>query len=350
MVERNPEDKCLLCQQSKATQKGSHLIPASLVASMVGKRYYEQSHSIMPNSDKPIDTAYGRSNLKNANTEQRQIQFVKDFIYCPECEKKLAVLESEINPVLTLKIKDTNQKQNFPESKLASGFPFVTCSRVNPEIFKLYILSLIWRLNDLYYLNTGKPFLKDEDSEWIRLRLTESMGMSLNEISQKCNSKLLEEMPFAICGCVEDLPTDIDREDGFANLSVPHPHYIQPYCFLFNNYMVVFGFTNKQLESSEEIIHLKDFNVNKRLLNVSGPIKVGIVSPENWKNFTIYLWRVVAYEFKYLRAEELSKKNGQTIDECNELIMEKAKEISQATGNGFGECYDEAFKVLMAKD
>lgn len=349
MVIRTQEDDCLLCQLNKATKKGSHMIPASLVDSMVGKRNKEESYKIRPASEAPIDVAFGRGNLKNTNPEHKQIQFVKDFVFCPECEGKLAVLENEINPVLTTKIKDSKQKQNFPETKLPSGISYLTCEKVNTDVFKLYVLSLLWRLHISYYLEIGKPFLRNEDSDWIRLRLIESVGINIKENNQKCDSKLLEQLPFVLCGCLEDIVKDeSSEEEDFFNLAIPHPDYIRPYCFLFNNFLVVFGFTSDQLESVDELIHLKHFSVNKKLLNTTGPIKVVVIKPDSWLNFTKIVFGSGAREFVMERAQKISQKYGLTLEESDDKIRIKINEIRQGTEKRYGDWYDEAFKILMA--
>lgn len=103
---------CMICGESQATKTNSHIVPSFLIASFTsyngsGKRDSEVMFTITNSkdsvytgrcvSDTKIEQLFDRSKL----TEERIIEelsnntVAKDFIFCPQCEKKLAdLLES----------------------------------------------------------------------------------------------------------------------------------------------------------------------------------------------------------------------------------------------------------------
>lgn len=341
MSQRTSDSLCLLCQVNKATQTGSHMLPASLIASMIGPRDKEEGYVIKPTDIKPISSFYGRSNLKNSDPVPQKNEFVKDFFFCPQCEKRLAVLEGEINPVLVKKIKDPNQKVNFPDLPLNSGIAAVQCNNVNSTIFRLYIFSLIWRMCLLYRFKCGNEFLASPaEVEWFRKTLNDSMGASIKETLEKSNLTEIEKVSFVMFVCLGEY-------NKTMNMAVLHPGYRKPYCLILCEYLVLFSFTEEQLSPNNAIIILKDFKVDQKIINTSGIIKIALSKLDCWKMFLDGIWNKNAEEFKLIRINEVMNKKGLSFDVAKELIEKKAKELEAKSGKSYAECYVMAFEEII---
>jgi hypothetical protein len=336
MIQRNPAMDCLLCQINKATETGSHLIPASIIASMIGARDKEEGYGIHPQHENPFSSFFGRSNLKNENIEQQENDFIVDYFFCPSCEKRFSILENEINPVLTKKIFDPNQKQNFPHQELDSGLQFLICKKVNPCIFRLYLFSLIYRWCLKYRFVTGGDFLATpSEVNWFRKILNVSLGNTLGETLENCSNPEIETVSFIICTCPEDY-------NKSANMVLLHPHYRFPYCFIVNEYIILFSFTKPQLNSSE-LIELTDFRIDARLINTSGEVKIALSNHYYWNKFMQTIWEANAEVFKSKYIMQLSAISGVHPNKVADLLDNKAKEIQMLTGKIYSYCYLDAF-------
>lgn len=130
--------KCMLCRKNDATQKNSHITPSflvSMVASYDGsyQRDKELMYTITPLQSKvytgalpdtTLETTFNTVNLseERIQTELKHNPETLDYIFCPDCEKKLSTyLETPYA---------SNLKQN---------------QSINAEIPILFWISVIWR-------------------------------------------------------------------------------------------------------------------------------------------------------------------------------------------------------------
>jgi hypothetical protein len=142
-INRKPTDKCLICGVNEATQKNSHIVPASLLTSMIGKR--DKEHSILLEPSKAqVDEFFGRANLKNESTAIKQHHHTRNFYFCPECESNLGGLESKICPFVTRKLRDENYRSNIKEVKV-NDVVIKELTKISPDDFNVFFLSIVLR-------------------------------------------------------------------------------------------------------------------------------------------------------------------------------------------------------------
>ena len=102
---------CIICDNI-ADEVGSHLIPASLIKNCVGNRNSEESYNI-DSKTANVDIYYGRGNLNNKSTKQKQNHYTRDNVLCKTCEKKLGDLESKFSKEFLNKFRIDKYNNNF---------------------------------------------------------------------------------------------------------------------------------------------------------------------------------------------------------------------------------------------
>lgn len=133
--------KCMICQDNEATKTNSHIIPSFLITKFVsyndsGKRDTEVLFTISDNNDSVyIGRAVPDSKMENLfemdkltedriHNELSKNTVAKDFIFCPQCEKRLAeLLESPY-------AQNQNNKNN-----------------IDDDVPLFFWLSVIWRMS-----------------------------------------------------------------------------------------------------------------------------------------------------------------------------------------------------------
>ena len=140
---RTPEHKCLLCRKKAATKTGSHLIPHFFIQRFFAydgstKRDKEMVESYsLTNGDnrtflghevKPdvIDNVIGHplSDEEVVRESKKQNLLMRDYFFCPDCEKRFSVIEELYSNIQKGTLKD------YP-----SYVPY------------LFWLSVIWRMS-----------------------------------------------------------------------------------------------------------------------------------------------------------------------------------------------------------
>ena len=142
-MERSKEDNCLLCDYEKAIRTNSHIVPATLLDTVHGKRNMEHSY-VFSTSNKTVNEYYGCQNPQEYTTEIKKPIFTYDHILCDDCENYFMKLETLCNTILanidkeqnTDKIKDKHYNDTF----------FKEIQNLNPALIQLYFYSIIWRL------------------------------------------------------------------------------------------------------------------------------------------------------------------------------------------------------------
>lgn len=132
---------CMICGENKATKTNSHIVPSFLMASFTsyngsGKRDSEVMFTITNSkdsvytgrcvSDTKIDQLFDKSKLTEERIENELSKntVAKDFIFCPQCEKKLA---------------------DFLESPYAQYCK--DCKQIDNDISLFFWLSVVWRMS-----------------------------------------------------------------------------------------------------------------------------------------------------------------------------------------------------------
>lgn len=111
---RNNTDKCLLCNSNNADKTTSHIVPASLLEKVIGKKNKEHSYLFSNQPDELLDEYFGRDNKQKLFTEIKKPNFAYDFILCKKCETYFSEIESIVTPILKYPMKFLTQiKKNL---------------------------------------------------------------------------------------------------------------------------------------------------------------------------------------------------------------------------------------------
>lgn len=289
MVVRTPNDKCFICLENDATKKNSHLIPAAFLNLSLGKRNNEASFEISTNPNK-IDAFYGRANLKNRSTKIKQFHWARDYYFCPECEKRLGKLESDISPHITTKLRDSRFKQNYDwiEAGKKGELPIVVLKKANADAFNTLMLSIIWRVAILYTLEKGIRPLTPIDLMVIR-RIIHSY---LYEIEQ--DYQLLCDQYGLIIITAENFlePT--------RNIGMTDDYFKRPIIFYIFEFLI-FAYSAQDFENARQIGSKKYFKLPPQtdLLNFCNlPPKLAIVGAKFWDEINQKLLSQIKVLFK----------------------------------------------------
>lgn len=223
MVVRKPTDKCLLCRVNDATKLNSHIIPASLLTSMIGKR--DKEHSFVIDTAKATeDEYYGRDRLDNPSTEIKEHHFARDYYFCDECEKKLGAIESKMSPPLIAQIRDPKFSGNYkPES--AGGLTIKTLPKVSSDDFNVFFLSIIWRQALQRKLDDGVCVLSGNELKMLRIIVCSYLS---DKKTYQNYSNLFGLMIF----------TADSFDNATINITSALNHRKRPYIFLINEFWV----------------------------------------------------------------------------------------------------------------
>lgn len=166
---RSPEDICLICEMQYSTKKGSHWVPASIIAPCVGNRNYEESFDLNFNLG-DIDTYFGQSNIKN-NTHGLQFEkklnhYVHDYIFCPDCESLLGDLEGSVAPFLMTEIR--NNTASYNEKTNPFGIKFREPKKVGIDRFLAFFCSVVLRYDISFRISHGKSIVPEHEAELMR--------------------------------------------------------------------------------------------------------------------------------------------------------------------------------------
>ncbi len=289
MAARQPTDTCLLCNDStkKATQRNSHIVPAALLKSNIGKRGKELSYLI--DSSKPsIDEYYGRDHPDNPSTEIKQNHHTRDYYFCPDCEKKLGVLEGKVTPHLTEKLRDEKLSGNY-QTFNSDGLSGKELLKVDSHDLNVLFLSVVWRMALEHQIENNLPSLSPDELEKIRRIIHSYLSGDAelyNDLCDKFATQIFTAEGFFEVS--ENLKNGTDKlNTATANLVAVADWKKKPYVFFVNEFLVM-------LYSEEDLIVVID-NPNSqfelpphpKLLNLPGIVpKIIFLPKKEWYDFT----------------------------------------------------------------
>lgn len=328
MDKRKPTDNCLLCEANQATQTNSHFVPAGLLNTNIGKRDYEEAYEISPSDPNPVKSFFGRSNLKNTNTELKQNLHTADYIFCPDCEKKLSVIESHVIPILTSVISRKNPGK-YALKKSSTGREYIQVLNEDPKIIFLFFLTVIWRQCLQYRLSFGSAFLPGRLEENIRLMILPHLRDHLNGILESVSA--LNVMPYAILACIDQL-------DRTGNMESPIPFYKDPHIFFINDFIFIFSNEEAKLVSETNLLKIEGFSIEQELINRGlEPVNIIVLNDAEWNTTLTQYGDIQAKETYQNILFDLASSIGEGPMETKEILNSRAKEISIETGKNFTE-------------
>ncbi|WP_395047003.1 hypothetical protein [Flavobacterium sp.] len=130
----------------------------------------------------------------------------EDFILCSNCEKKFEVLETYF-AIFFNKLRDyLNFPEDFSFQKLGSQ-DFISCKKLNPTLFKLFIYSLIWRLSISKHQTNENFILPNKIEEELREFLNQNLSVE-QQILLKSVEMVKEFPSYDLCIIKPENKTD----------------------------------------------------------------------------------------------------------------------------------------------
>jgi len=250
---RHPTDKCILCKENEASQKGSHIIPK-----FFGKGLF---YGTKPRYSIRIDKNGGKAKVQDIIKE--------DYLFCPNCEKGFNIYET----YCSLRLERFNNIRYFNDFKRYRhivDFEFIECKKIDIRIFNLFIYSIVWRIS--ISDNYGFLGFKLSDSEEEKLR------QILKKFSKPTQVDLINEIDN-----LKDLP--LHGHVLVRPKRKLHPPNSMLSAYSYNDYLHQIHLVDYVLIYST-LKHLmsKRFQIiNNNRLN--GLVRIGLIEKNNWENF-----------------------------------------------------------------
>ena len=341
-MKRVPTDQCLLCKTEEATRTNSHWVPASLLKSMIGKRDKEESNAFSSYIISRLDTYYGRSNLKNTDTTLREHHYALDFIFCDNCENRLAVIEGIVPKIIQDEIRLSNKASNYQEDLSLLNIPFKKCLRLDNSIYRLFIYSIVWRISMIYRLKHGFEILELDYENKLRIILNEYLNM--DPVAIKNNGAKIPNYDFQI------VSADTFKPDT-GNIVYTEKIYQNPNVYYVNEFIILF-YPHGYAVSGQDSYHIpiKSIIEFPEILNsVDDDPKIGFITGDHFRNLTQIVFRDLAKDV----VNEITKKvvdcSGASFVESRMLINRIGLDIQRVTGQPITDCFKSAANILIGK-
>lgn len=224
-ISRKPTDLCMICKERHSDKKNSHIIPALVSKTVIGKRYSEKSYAIDTGSGS-LDKYYGRSVISEEHPGIKQNHSTLDYIFCTLCEKKLGVLESKIGPSITHKLFDNKFKERFDVITI-NDFDIIHFNNLHQIEYSLFFQSIIWRMHIQQAIEKNDFIISKEHSELIRMSLKDSF---YNSSCHHINN-LMTNYSFSIL-------IQRENEHSTSYAAFPPLNYDYPLAFFVHHFMV----------------------------------------------------------------------------------------------------------------
>jgi hypothetical protein len=335
-MERTPENICLLCGDNHSSKKNSHWIPAAMLKSMVGKRDKEESYQFSSFQKDKLDVYYGRANLKNTDPTIKQHHYSLDYIFCPDCEEKLGILESNVIPIIQDEIRLQNKVPNYEEIFVEKGVTFKKCLRLNNKVFRLFIYSIIWRMTLVHRLEDNIRLLSDDSEEKFRKILKENLSLSLKEIIE---DKEIPNLPFQVF-------TADSFEDKTEGTVYSESIHKEPVLF-FANEFIIFFYENEYSVTGNYNFPIQKMVEASNVLNSDDDYpKIGFISNASFGELINRIYSDGAKAILDSLANKVAVCTGLTNIESRFNLLNLGMDIHQKTGKNIILSFEEAAELI----
>lgn len=277
-------DECKLCKSHAANQTGSHIIPFFLIKSLVNenpqdKRDKEQSFKISSSqlvsfymgrnlSPEKIGGLLGRE-LTDEEIQKNLNHYTCDNVLCSFCEKRLQIIESRFSNVVYTKIKNSNRLALHKKLKFTDNI------KVQPELVRLFFLTIIWRCAVTHFLNLKlEPAVQEKMRKILHLGLSdkdETLNDSLDLIKDD-----VKEFPMGLL-------YEVTPDDSTRNFCFSHQNNRAPYYFIFNEFIVLFYHKRKTMYQALDACFGLETLRFKPLINFREDVfRIGLVEKNEW--------------------------------------------------------------------
>ena len=221
---------CKICLIRDADFEGSHVIPHFIIAPGISdgstSRDLEQSfqighggsdfyfgRSVLPET---LENTLGRP-VTNEEIENNTHHYIRDNIYCTQCESELSRFESlyneEVAPALLQRLALSERQKN---------------------IAHYFWVSIILRCSVIEF--TGFKLIVTLEQE-VRGEINGILSPSQREIEEKC--MLQPRVRNVFIGFMAE---PVDAEDITRNMTLLHPGKVSPYLLVVSSYVIIFDY------------------------------------------------------------------------------------------------------------
>jgi hypothetical protein len=335
-MKRTPENICLLCESEYSTKTNSHWIPAAMLKSMVGKRNNEESYQFSSFQKRKLDVYYGRENLKNTDPTIKQNHYALDYIFCPNCEDKLGVLEGSVIPIIQDEIRLKNKEPNYEEIFSEKGITFKKCLRLDNKLYRLFIYSIIWRFALVHRLEDNIILLTDETEEKLRAILNENLSLDLNEI---INEKEIPDLPFQVF-------TADSFEDTTEGTVYSEDIHKEPMLCLANEFIILFYENDYSVTGNYRLPINKMVEADNVLNAVNDHPKIGFISNAFFSQLINQIFSDGAKATLNSLTNKVAMCTGLTNIESRFHLLNLGMDIHQKTGKNIVQAFEEAAELI----
>jgi hypothetical protein len=253
---RTPKSICLLCQENLAIKENSHIIPKFMTKSILGHEKVKKVYLVRT-------TTGHKAPVFSQDTAK------EDFILCDSCEQFFSILETYIATRVHNRLRNMRHYSEFSKNSIEPTVSMKVCEQINPNIFDLFICSIIWRCS-ISETQLCKGFSLSVENE-----------ESLRTILFLCKFEKQKDLFDNVDGIYSPIPslayslfTADNFEDKSENNILIHPFCENPYKFILNEYMLIFSFTKN--EKQQRFDFFNNYGNSK--------IKIGFYTKVAWKN------------------------------------------------------------------
>lgn len=297
--------RCLLCQDNVADKTGSHIIPNFLIQSAFGldkhngrNREFIVSFDLVPEFHfghelipEKIESILGRELTDDEIERKFNNPFVKDHVFCSECEKKFGEIESV-----------------YADARIKTeANPSVYISKLEPHLSHLFWLSVVWRISATNY----PCIISSSIEEKIRRILKNCLSIKLTEVPDK--GYYINQMSNFGYYLI------YFREDGICKGGYYPPSMkVSPAkIFFINNYVLLF------YSNANNFRNIPEFFGLERDLNANNFNKA--TQPEKYVLFDSLAYHCVIDNYEHLKIKEFINNIKETVTkgydiECSDSV------------------------------
>ena len=255
---RLPTDICLLCERNKSTQQNSHIIPK-----FFGKGLFDGT-----------SPRHGLSIDKTGKREKVQDILKEDYLFCPECEAGLSIFETYC--ILRLNRFDDIRYFNKFKRVKQGEFKYFECNELDIRIFNLFIYSIVWRVSISENFAFGGFKLPMVEEEKLKVTLKEFIKSTQGELIDELDKlKSLPNHGHVIIRPNKKLRPPTAMLSAASRDEWLHELHLVDY--------ILFYLTEK----GKLVNGLIEIDNN----NLTNKVKVGLTTPDIWKNYNFDLIR-----------------------------------------------------------
>jgi hypothetical protein len=327
---------CYLCRKRPASQRKSHFTPATATADVFGVRGKEEIYAISPHEGK-VDTYFGRDNLKNTDTTVKKDLNTEPYVFCKECEENLSKIEGKVVPLLNKATKDL--KEGKVAFKRTAGFQKYFELPIHANIVSTYLYSVVWRQAFQQIYDGQDHIFSDQMYETLRVAVAKLIEMSEVQIAA---SAVFAGLPNIMCITTIHGEESSDAVNPNGRVSNPELIFMGNYdCLIFTNEENTSGFrkaTGLKIKTSEKTLYL----------NQNDKARIALIPPVDWQEKRKKFYDNEADKMIVSAALKLAAHRNIRPTLAEKMLHEKACQIKSETGKRYGQCFEEAFKVLMS--